>query len=85
MSVEMKLQYFGFWFPQREQKGWWRLGVSSLISENPEMPFSGIFYLVSSSFEVGPLRVSGLPYSQEQKSELSILKIRQRLGSPGKS
>lgn len=88
ISVEMKLQYFGFWFPQREDKGWWGLGVSSLISENPEVPFSGIFYLVSGSFEVGPLRVSGLPYSQEQKSELSILyvtQIRQHLGSPGKS
>lgn len=76
------------WFPQREDKGWWGLGVSSLISENPEMPFSGIFYLVSGSFELGPLRVSGLPHSQEQKSELSILyvtQIRQHLGSPGKS
>ena len=34
----------------------------SLIPENPEIPFNGLFYQVSSSFEVGPVRVSGLQY-----------------------
>lgn len=83
----MKLQHAIFDSLNLE-KGWWSLRVFSLIPENPEIPLNGIFYVASSSFEVGPLRVSPLPYCQKQKSALSTLhipQIQKHLDSVGKS
>ena len=71
--------------PASGMGGFWKF---SLIPENPEIPFNGLFYQVPSSFEVGPVSVSGLQHCQEQESDLSTLyipQIKQHLGSPGKS
>lgn len=60
--------------PASGMGGFWKF---SLIPENPEIPFNGLFYQVPSSFEVGPVSVSGLQHCQEQESDLSTLYIPQ--------
>lgn len=87
ISIEMKFQHQYFDFLNLG-KSWWGLRVFSSILENPVKLLNGIFHLIPSSFEVGPLKLSGLRYCQQQKSELSTLQIthiRQHLCSLGRS